>query len=184
MSTFLKQNKLGLDKCAITAKQQQNDAITKYSLWNTAKCDDKELEDLTTNNLNLRYKNGYGYTNGCMVDTDTELRINGKWTSEKAKTQLFSRFYTASPNLAKGAPIPAVEAKLVQGDDTHRLTQCKRLTEKDFDRFVPMIPCLGDNIQKAENIVMPFHQNGTNSRQYMRDRQPRYNNCFGHDSMK
>jgi hypothetical protein len=174
---FYKQNKPGLDKCAKNAKNHVNESIKDYNLWNTYSCEDdkeKALNEFAMKNLNLRMRKGYGNTPSCHVDTDTELRLNAKWTSERAKTQLFSRFYTGNPDMSKGMGSPTIESKLVQGDETSRLKMCERLSEKQFDRFTPMIPCLKDNIQNVEHIVLPFNQAGQNSREFMRALQPKY----------
>jgi hypothetical protein len=175
--SFYNQNKPGLDKCAKNAKNHVNESIKDYNLWNSYSCEkqkEEALSEFAMKNLNLRYKKGYGVAPSCHVDTDTELRLNAKWTSERAKTQLFSRFYTGNPDMSRGKGSPEVESKLVQGDDTYRLKMCQRLSEKEFDRFTPMLPCLKDSIQKVEHIVMPFHQGGENSREFMRSLQPKY----------
>lgn len=174
---FYNQNKPGLDKCAKSAKNNVNKSITDYNLWNNYSCagdKEKTLDDFATKNLNLRTKKGYGTAPSCHVDTDTELRLNAKWTSERAKTQLFSRFFTANPDLSRGTADTDVESQLVQGDDTYRIKMCQRLSEKEFDRFMPLLPCIKQNVQKVDNIVLPFNQAGQNSREFMRSMQPKY----------
>ncbi len=172
MKFFENENRLGTDECAMNAKDYQNSSINDYSLWNVYNMNcapqrEKELEDFSIKHPNLHYKNGYGYTNGCYVDNDTELRHNALITNEKSKTQLFTRFYQANPDLSKGTSVPNVESRLISGDDTTQYRQCDRLGERDFDRFTPLIPCL-ENIQDPENVVLPFHQGGENSREMMR----------------
>jgi hypothetical protein len=174
MKFFEQQHRLGADDCAIDAKEYQNLSINDYYLWNTynMKCSDKEqkIEDFAVNNNNLHFKNGYGYTTGCFVDNDTELRVNGKITHDKVKRQLKVRYYVNNPDLSKGVLVPHVETKLIQGDDTSQYKDCAwRLAEKDYDRFVPMIPCLKDNIQNPQNVIPPFAWGGENSRVLMRD---------------
>jgi hypothetical protein len=178
-SEFINQNKLGLDECAKSAKNVTNKSIEHYNLWNNYSCiktDATKIDNFAAKNVNLHFRNGYGFTSACDVDTDTELRLNGLWTSEKAKTQLFTRFYTGNPDLSKGTANPVVESPLVQGDNTYRLKVCaNRLSENDFDRFVPLVPCLESEIQNPDHIVLPFPHNGIDSRQVMRNLQPRYN---------
>lgn len=161
------------DGCAQTAKDFGNASISDYTLWNTymMQCDakgEKHLEDFSTGHVNLHYRNGYGYTTACEVDVDTEVRLNGKITHEKPKTQLFTRPFVAVPDLSRGVLVPGVESRLQQGDDTTQVRECFRLTEYDYDRFVPLIPCLADNVQNPKHIIMPWTQGGDNSRAIMR----------------
>lgn len=174
MKVFENQHRLGNDDCSKTAKDYQNSSINDYYLWNTYvnKCDtdaDHKIQDFAIENTNLWYRNGYGYTNGCHVDDDTEVRNNAKITHEKAKIQLFTRFYQANPDLSRGIVTPNLESRLVQGADTTALRQCDRVSEKNYDRFTPLIPCLKDNVQNPNNIVMQGVWGGENSRNVMRD---------------
>ncbi len=174
MRTFENQSRLGTDECAINAKDYQNISMNDYYLWNTYnnKCnaqEEQKIEDFAANNNNLHYRNGYGFTTSCHVDKDTELRLNAKITNEKAKTQLFHRFYQANPDLSRGVSLPNLESRLLQGDDTTQLRQCDKLPEKDFSRFVPLLPCLQDSVQNVKHIVEPWTHGGDNSRILMRD---------------
>jgi hypothetical protein len=63
----------------------------------------------------------------------------------------------------------------VQGDSMTRLKQCDKITEKDYDRFVPLIPFIEESIQDPEKIVMQHFSIGQDSKQMMRDLQPKYN---------
>lgn len=161
------------DECAINARDYQNSSMNEYHLWNNykMKCDpdfEKKLEEFSLNHHNLRYRNGYGYTTGCHVDNDTELRVNGKITNEKAKTQLFHRFYQGPANLSKGVVVPNLESRLTQGEDTTQLRECYKISEKDFNRFVPMLPCV-EKVQKVKHVVPEWTRGGDNSRILMRD---------------
>ena len=76
--------------------------------------------------------------------------------------------------MSRGVASSDVESQLVQGEDTYRIKMCQRLSEKGFDRFMPMLPCLQENVQKVDNIVLPFNPAGENSREFMRSMQPKY----------
>jgi hypothetical protein len=174
MKYFESEHRVGADDCAMDAKTYQNASISDYSLWNNYNnnCNteaEAKFNDFVLDNPNLRFKNGFGVTDRCHVDNDTEMRNNAKLTNDRAKVQLFTRFYQANPNLGKGVVIPTVESKLVQGDDTTQYKQCIRTTERDFDRFTPMIPCLAGSIQDPEHIVFPSIPCGESSRRMMRD---------------
>ncbi len=179
--TFDNQNRLGVDECATTAREYQNSSVNDYSLWNVffMACDkegETQLQDFSTKNNNLHYRNGVGFTNACYVDNDTDLRINRVMTNEKAKTQLFTRFYQANPNLGRGVPEPEIEMPLVQGEEAATNSFRSDVVEQDFDRFVPFVPCKRGSVQNPDNIVLPFHQSGEDSREYMRAKQREMSN--------
>lgn len=169
-------SRLGADDCAVTAKEYHNTSINDYMLWNTyfMACDkdgEQTLKDFALENINLHYRDGYGFTSACYVDTDTDMRNNAVWTSEKPKTQMFTRFYQANPNMTRGVPQPQIETKLIQGDTVRANSYRNEPMERDFDRYIPLVPYLQENIQNPDNIVLPFHQGGENSRNFMREKQ-------------
>lgn len=177
---FINQNKLGNDKCEQKAKNFANSSIAEYQLWNTYDCHkDDEVDDFGSKSVNLHFRNGYGYTSPCLVDTDTKLRIDAMWTSEKAKSQMFTRFYTAGPNLSRGTLKPVEESRLVQGENSSRNKVCFRHAEIDFDRNLPLLPCLQTEIQNPDRLIMPFSRGGEDSREIMRSRQPMYDRRTG-----
>ena len=164
------------DECAKIAKDYQNVSMNDYSLWNNynTKClkdADKQREEYSVNNLNLHFRNGYGFTTSCEVDRDTELRLNGKLTHEKPKTQLFTRSFVAVPDLSKGTAVPNLESRLMEGDDTSQVRECHRLSEQDYNRFTPMLPYLKDTVQNPKNIITPWTFGGDSSRDIMRNSQ-------------
>jgi hypothetical protein len=174
MKFFDLQNKLGNDACAINAKDYQNASMNDYALWNTYfyHCDnpnENKLINFASDNTNLHYRNGYGFTTACHVGDDTELRVNGKITREKAKNQFFTRFYQANPYLGKGEGNADIESKIVFGDDTSQLRQCHRLGERDYKRFTPLLPCLQDTMQNPNTVIYPWTNGGDNSRILMRE---------------
>lgn len=174
MKYFDLQARIGTDDCAVNARDHQNASMNDYHLWNTymSKCDaarEKEIADFASSHANLRYRNGYGIASACHIDHDSEVRNNAKLTNEKAKVQLFTRFYQASPDMSRGKSAPNLESRLIHGEDTTQVRQCNRLMERDFDRFVPMLPCLKDSVQDAKHIVPAWTWGGDNSRNLMRD---------------
>jgi hypothetical protein len=170
------QNRVRIDDHAITAKEYQNASINDYSLWNTyfMACDEsgeKQVEEFAAQNINLHYRNGVGMTTACHVDDDTDMRNNAVWTSEKPRTQLFTRFYQANPDMTRGIPQPHIENPLIQGNNIKNNSYRNEIEELDYDRFVPFVPYMKENVQNVENIVLPFHQTGEDTREIMRSRQ-------------
>ncbi len=163
-----------------------NEGIYNYRLWNAkgggdGECSvhgdaqNKALMEFSTKHLNLRYRQGVGVTSPCLVDTDSDMRLNPIWTSEKTKSQLAKRFYLANPNLSKGTADPSIEDSLVHGEHTAYGKQCVRANPSD--RLFPLLPCLRDQLNDVRTKIQPFKRIGEDSRQLMRDLQPDFNRC-------
>jgi hypothetical protein len=179
---FDQQSSIGNDVCSANLKGMTNESIMRYQMWNASSSDNCEedakknqgLREFGNKHLNLRYRQCVGVTSPCLIDTDSDLRLNQIWTSEKAKTQLFNRFYVASPNLSKGTFDPHVEDTLVHGEHTSFGKQCMSTVG---DRFMPLLPCLREQLNDIRTKVAPFKRTGEDSRQLMRDLQPTHTRC-------
>ena len=142
------------DECALIAREQQNRSMGDYMLYNTfitSQCtqDKKQFEEYMFQNPNLRYKDGFGFLNGCTVDVDSRLRNGAMTTIDKQRSQVCSMV----PSLTKAK------------------CECDVLTEKDFDRFIPLPSCLAANIQNPEHIIPKWVNGGASTRQYVMDNQ-------------
>jgi len=154
------------DKCAILTRELQNSSINSYDLYNpyfTKDCGCDNFDDIVIEN-NLLYRDGYGYTSGCTVDTDSDVRYR-PITHAKGRIPLCTRQFTGVPNINKGGLVPNVESRLKNADDTSDITRCDRVTEKDFDRFIPFVGCLGNSIQDPEHIIEKWTRGGSATRQ-------------------
>lgn len=164
------------DECALVTREYQNQSIGDYMLYNsyvTSQCkkDKKEFDNFVSQNPNIRFKDGFGFLNGCVVDTDSELRNGAKFTNEKTKSQLCTRWDQAVPSYNKGGLIVNVDSRMKLAEDTSALRDCDRLTEKDFNRFIPLTPCLAKSVQNPENIVPKWVNGGESTRSYVQDNQ-------------
>ena len=110
------------------------------------------------NDNHMLIRDGYGNTNGCYIDKDSEARTFNI-TSDKRRDNLNTRMYRGGPNLARGNTNPEVESKLVQGNMT--AFDCPN---KSLDVFVPMLPCLKKSIQDPKNIVESWQRGGESTR--------------------
>jgi hypothetical protein len=70
-------------------------------------------------NPNLRFRDGYGYTNACVVDMDSALRNDSQITHDRTKIQLCARWNHAVPDLGKGGLIPNIESRLKNAEDKY-----------------------------------------------------------------
>jgi hypothetical protein len=174
MRQFDNFGRLADDKCALVTKELQNRSIGDYMLYNSfvtsePKRDLKEFKDFVVNNQNLRYKDGYGFLNGNVVDTDSDIRNGAKFTNDREKSQLTTRWYQAVPSFNKGGLIVNVDTRLKFAEDTSFIRSCQKTSEKDFDRFIPLTPCLADVVQNPEHIIPKWVNGGESTRNYVHD---------------
>lgn len=161
------ENKLTTDRCALATKQNDNDYVHDYNTFNffnggdcqTFKC----AIDASYNNPNLLAQDGYGL-GPCVIDEDSQLKLDPtNLTHGKERQPLFSRVFYAVPNYSKGGLIPNTETYLKNATDTSMIRQCNRITEKDFDRFIPLPSCGEQQMKVPYTLTL-----GQDSRKLMR----------------
>lgn len=172
MRVFELENRLTTDDCAMVNREFVNKSMNDYNLYNMyfmsdCQVDNEKMKTFMYENPNLRFKDGYGFTNSCVVDLDSALRNDSKLTHDRTKIQLCTRWNKAVPNLGKGGLIPNIESQLKNGEDTSAIRVCNRVAEKDFDRFIPLPGCLGPTIQNPQHIILPFTRGGDITRNYI-----------------
>ena len=170
MTNFSNKEKLYNDKCYNETRDLQNEKLNNLYISNYTNCgcDDESVKDFTLSEPNIFYKDGYGFTNDCNVDNDSDLRLS-QLTQFKCRNQLKTRVYQGVPNKGRGQSIPVVESKLITGEDTSTSRSCNTLADIYIDRFTPMLKCV-EEIQKADHIVYDWTRGGDPSRQLVRNR--------------
>jgi hypothetical protein len=177
MRYFDQGNAISMDSCALVANDLENSSILEYNTYNFFYPDgdcrgvNKRLEDLSLDNPNLRFRNGYGNSAPCTIDEDSMMRFNSEVTHGREKRQFNARNFHANPNISKGSGPPQTESLLQQGIDTSVIRDCDRLTEHDFDRFVPFDKCMANFYGKYASSLPIDHTIGKNSRDIVRSRE-------------
>jgi len=147
MASFLFENKLSVDACALGAKERENQSIRDYQLFNFyGSCDSSNVQEFASKNPNLTFRNGYGVTSSCTVDTDSAMRMTCLGHGPE-KRQLSTRNFIAVPDMSRGCSLPDTETYLLNAQDTTLYRECDRLAEKNYDRFVPLMPCINEHIK-------------------------------------
>ena len=177
---FVLESRIRTDKCAQLAREQQNTSIDNYYLFNSyamtnpSDCSASnagsaaaQVQAFADANYTV-YRDGFGYTSACRIDEDSKLRNDSQMTHDRLKSQMFPRIFQAVPNFARGGFVPNVESRLVQGEYTVNQNSCTRLSEKDFDRFMPLIQCLNDNVQNPNHIIPQWTWGGEPTRDTVR----------------
>lgn len=182
MGSYNWENKISMDKCALMTKEIENESIFDYNTFNYFNFNNygdtrKKLDEVAWENPNLRFRDGYGIANNEVVDFDSKLRYDAILTHGPERRQYYVRNFTAVPDLSKGSCVPVTEAILKNGIDTSQIRQCNRLTETDFDRFVPFTPCLSQYILNGARLLPDHHFIGDNSRDIVRQ-QLSMNKCW------
>ena len=186
MRQFELEHRVGADTCAINTREYQNMDINKYNLYNYWKTSDndcdpevKKMQDFAVENY-LHPKEGYGFTNGCRVDNDTQLR----WetiTADRTPTQLFTRIFQAVPDLSSGPVRPELESKLQQGEFTHQYHNHPCEDKNWPNYFTPMIPCLKQTVQDPKHIVEPWTRGGDFTRDTLKQEEFLKKNGYSFD---
>lgn len=180
MKEFRTFNRLSDDECFYTVRENENNSIEKYNMENfyyTNDCDCKIINDFAAEN-NMTIKDGFGFTNRCVIDNDSKLRINNEGVSHnKGKIQLCTRWDKGVPNVNKGGLIPNIESKLKSKMDTSFIRNCDHLSERDFDRNIPLVGCLKNFVQNEKYIVEPWIRGGAMTRNDTRSSSSKYSKC-------
>jgi hypothetical protein len=167
------ENRLNDDICSQTNKEFVNKSVNDHTLYNNyysrdCKCDVFD-DNLIDNYFNI--KDGFGYANGCVIDMDSELRVNTQLTHDKIKQQLCVRTFAGGPNLNQGGLIPNIESRLINGDDTSDIRRCDILGEKSYIpyTFYDLKPCMMA-IQDPKHIIQPdIVRGGASTRDFVRN---------------
>jgi hypothetical protein len=166
-------NRLTQDSCAIVARDLENQSVFDYLTFNpkTLPCEGeiKRISDFQSCYPNLRFKSGYGQVPSCRIDGDSAMRYNPETLRHPERKPLYTRVFTAAPNLGKGTCVPNTESYLKTGAwDTTLNKDCSSLAETNFDRYTPFLSCVQNYIDSYAESVGSVNVIGTSSRDEMR----------------
>lgn len=148
------------DKCANNKDYQEDIGPGNYMLSNFHSCicnaPDAKKVSLSQPKVYIKDGLGWGGMNGCSIDTDSKLRLTegNKLTCHKSRKQLFTRPYLSVPYMGKGIGNPCLEPIIKPGEDTSQGKACNVLSGNTRNNnFIPLLPCIRDNIQKPEHLI-------------------------------
>lgn len=164
--------RLNLDEHATLARDKYSVSMFDYQVQQRADfraiISDEKLFESVVDKQNLRISGGYG-TNPSLIDTDSMLRENALSTNTREKTQYNIRTFHAVPDYSRGAAFPVIESILQNGDDaTQSIKICERVTEKDFQRFIPLIQPMQHYIDNGKKGIPTIPSIGQSSKDLMR----------------
>ena len=163
MKYFDSGNRLSMDPCAIQARDYENQSVVDYNTYNfftngDASCDSaaKKAREMALEYPNMRFRNGYGVADGCVIDQDSGVRIQSQNLRPKDPQQLSSRVFQAVPNLGRGVLIPNLESVITQGMNTGELKDCNRFAEVQYYQPTPLTQCMQNFIKTGAQSI-PDH---------------------------
>lgn len=151
------------DDCARALRARTNQVWAAHQVYNPRKCvtapQDDDVTRFAACHRNLRFKKGVGNVDSCNVDTDSRMR--GAGNQARKRHQLFPREFVAVPDMSHGDFAPDVDSLLSRGAEREHdkrpsaggLCDHSYLAEREYDRFVPLMPCLLGAVQNPDNIV-------------------------------
>ncbi len=99
---------------------------------------------------------------GQFVNVGTTLR-NGLMTHDGHRSQLDTRLFPGAPFLAQGQSTlknPDLSSKLLYGQVTRSNKAAGSLSGVSIDNFIPLIPCIKDNVQNTDHIIPEYWVRG------------------------
>ena len=99
------------------------------------------------------------------VDTESNL-LKPSLTNSRDKQQLVTRAFKGLPYMGAGETHivnPELYSKLSSGTDTRVKKASDALAGVSIDRFIPLVPCLADNVQNTEHIIPEYWVRGGES---------------------
>jgi hypothetical protein len=173
---FLDSRTVNTDCCAKEAKDNQNDEIVGYELYQylPVECDgvSARFPQFSYDHVNLTGRVGYGLAEGCVVDNYSALRNDpAQLTRDRCRNQLFTRIFQGCPNLLHGVGNPDQELNILGGSVSSDMighSGCKRaITELETYHPIPMLDCIKP-VQNPKHIVEPWVRGGDPTRDYVR----------------
>jgi len=168
------------DRCRYDASDMMSIYPGKYKVESFRCCNDETwnhaMEQLY-DNPTMSFTNGYGVLGNCGegIDNDSCVRLGNKITNVRCRKQLAPRLTLTQPFMGRGLGDVCIENELQGGEDTTQRKQCNALASVHIDTFIPMIPCLQQNVQNPVHIIPEDNRRdwvwgGVPSRQAMRAR--------------
>lgn len=167
------ENKISMDECALLTRDLENESIANYRTFNYFNFDNfeqvkKQLNKVAWDNPNLRYRDGYGVANSHVIDMDSKFRYEKELTNSPYKRQYYVRNFTAVPDFSRGTCAPVTESILKNGQDTSQFQYCNIVSETNFNRFIPFVPCFEKYMEDVSYNIPDMQTIGINSRDIVR----------------
>ena len=161
---FNNNTRRNMEGASISHKEQQDAKYSSYHTTNYYNDGDRKKYLNSLGHLGMSAdKNKDGYGN--YIDTESSLKASSL-TNPKVKQQLAARPFKGWPYMGAGATHivnPNLYSKLSSGTDTRVKKAADTLAGVSIDRFIPLVPCLAENVQKPEHLIPEYWVRGGES---------------------
>ena len=154
------------DEEEMASKDLQSNQYSQYMTSNY-NCENQGRDNYynSLNHLGMFTNNKSSYGN--YIDTESKLK-NSSITNNKEKNSklLNSRPFGTVPFMGAGETHivnPDLYSKLVSGTDTRVKKASDSLSGVSIDRFIPLVPCLAENVQNTSHIIPKYWVRGGES---------------------
>jgi len=143
------------DLCSVRKDFQESVLPNTYILSNfkDCNCNHDDALDMALNSKTVMVNDGYGSVgnNGCLIDNNSYLRY-GMMTNNGCINQTYPRINSV-PNMSRGPVDVCAQSVLSSPELTNNNSACDSVMSVDYDRFIPMVPCLKNNVQNDTHII-------------------------------
>ena len=137
--------------------QSQGPGYYTMENMNGCGCELKDARDVQLSQPMINFQGGKGWMgeNGCLIDTDSQLRESeDRLTNKRYIHQLTERPHLTTGNLVRGHYDVDVETVIQSSNFSSDDRSCNSLTGVTIGNyFTPMIPRLQDEIQDINHII-------------------------------
>jgi len=160
-----------MDSGAITYQDQQDMKYANYYTTHYGADQNRQKYIKSLDHLGmLADKNRDGY--GSYINLESNLK-QSTLTNQKHKQQLSSRPFKGWPYMGAGETHivnPDLYSQMAGGTDTRTKKAADALAGVSIDRFIPMVPCLAENIQNPVHIIPEYWvRGGESSRSWLQN---------------
>lgn len=161
------------DLCGIQQYYTQSLGPGKYTTTNLVP-DARQVNPLASEQQLMYPREGYGLNNA-RVDSDSMLRNESAFKSNRCQIRAQARPFLTVPFMGGGRGNPDVESNLIHGEQVKQMKECGTISETGFEGvWTPLVPSLAENIQNPKNLIPEvasagWMRAGIPSRSYMRD---------------
>lgn len=99
---------------------------------------------------------------GQHINMNTTLR-NGIMTHDGHRSQLDTRLFPGAPLMARGQSElknTDLNTRLIHGQETRTQKSQSSLNDVSIDNFIPLIPCIQENVQNTKHIIPEYWVRG------------------------
>ncbi len=173
-------SRLHYEICAQTTSEEQSQSTGRYMLEGYGygrECNAPDQRQISLNERGNIHSDGYGWVSadGCLVDSDSNLRNSRNLTNPRLIQQLFERPFLTVPYMGRGLGDSDVESKLKSGVTAGERKPCNLAGVSIHPERMNI--CLFGNPQEVTNIVPEWRWGGVDTR--MDKRRSSYNKRCG-----